>query len=52
LFQRNEDSWVVEGTGLGLAIVKEIAERHRGRVTAEPLDPTGTRFVVSISRTL
>jgi signal transduction histidine kinase len=52
VFQRLAKSQQVEGVGLGLAIVKEIAERHGGRVWAEPGEPSGTTFYVSISRAL
>lgn len=52
LFQRNETSKGTEGTGMGLAIVKEIAERHSGKVWAEPGADKGVTFYISISKTL
>jgi K+-sensing histidine kinase KdpD len=42
-FRRNDTSKAVEGAGLGLAIVSEIAERHKGRVWAEPGKDQGAR---------
>ena len=52
LFQRNESARAVEGAGLGLAIVKEIAERHNGRVWAEPGKLRGTTFRIAIAKHL
>ena len=51
-FRRAEPSNPVEGAGLGLAIVREIAERHRGKVWAEPGRRKGTTFYMSISQDL
>ena len=34
--------------GLGLAIVKALVEAQEGRVRYEPLQPTGSRFVVTL----
>ncbi len=51
-FRRDDPSEGGEGTGLGLAIVSEIAERHRGRVWAEPGKDKGTTFHISISKDL
>lgn len=52
LFQRNQTSRGVEGTGLGLAIVKEIAEKHQGKVWAEPGLKNGATFYLYISKNL
>ena len=52
LFQRDESARAVEGAGLGLAIVKEIAERHHGRVWAEPRKPRGTTFRIAVAKNL
>jgi signal transduction histidine kinase len=51
-FLRAETSNSVEGAGLGLAIVREIAERHGGRVWAEPGRRKGTTFHMSILQDL
>jgi signal transduction histidine kinase len=37
---------------LGLAIVKDVAERHGGRVWAEPGAEKGTTFCVALSKNL
>jgi signal transduction histidine kinase len=52
LFSRDESSKAIEGAGLGLAIVRELAERHRGRVWAEPGREKGTTFYISVSKSL
>ncbi len=51
-FHRDAPSKAAEGAGLGLAIVSEIAERHGGRVWAEPGKDRGTTFYLSISKDL
>jgi light-regulated signal transduction histidine kinase (bacteriophytochrome) len=51
-FRRNETAKAVEGAGLGLAIVREIAERHGGRVWAEPGKDKGATFFLSVSKHL
>jgi light-regulated signal transduction histidine kinase (bacteriophytochrome) len=51
-FRRNDTSKAVEGAGLGLAIVSEIAERHSGKVWAEPGKDNGTTFYISLSKDL
>jgi light-regulated signal transduction histidine kinase (bacteriophytochrome) len=51
-FRRDDTSKVAEGAGLGLAIVSEIAERHKGRVWAEPGKDQGATFFISVSRDL
>jgi two-component system, OmpR family, sensor histidine kinase TctE len=37
-----DDGGTIDGSGLGLAIVREIAERHRGSVDIEAVDPRPT----------
>jgi two-component system sensor histidine kinase CreC len=37
-----------KGTGLGLTLVKEAAELHGGSIALEPVEPTGTRAILSI----
>jgi signal transduction histidine kinase len=49
-FEREETSKAPEGVGLGLGIVKEIAERHGGKVWAEPRKEGGTTFYLSIPK--
>jgi signal transduction histidine kinase len=36
------------GHGLGLAIAAAIADRHSGTIVAEPNEPTGARFTISL----
>lgn len=36
------------GSGLGLAIARWIVDRHDGKITVEPREPTGTRAVVRL----
>ena len=51
-FRRDDSSRAVEGAGLGLAIVREIAERHGGKVWAEPGMHNGATFYLSVSKEL
>jgi PAS domain S-box-containing protein len=51
-FRRDDSSKTVEGAGLGLAIVREIAERHGGKVWAEPGKNKGATFYLSVSKNL
>ncbi|BCX49037.1 two-component sensor histidine kinase [Haloferula helveola] len=37
-----------KGTGLGLTLVKEAAELHGGRIALDPVDPNGTRAVLTL----
>lgn len=39
-----------EGTGLGLPIAKDLVVLHRGKIWVEPVSPTGSRFVVTLSQ--
>ena len=49
-FHRVDPSRAAEtgGAGLGLAIVRRIARLHGGDVTLEPVQPHGSRFVLTI----
>jgi len=38
----------VEGTGIGLALVQELVKIHRGKITVESEEGSGSRFTVSI----
>ncbi|MFW2176905.1 MULTISPECIES: ATP-binding protein [unclassified Moraxella] len=42
---------VGEGTGLGLAISAQIMEQHRGEITVESQQGTGTRFTLRLPKT-
>jgi signal transduction histidine kinase len=49
-YSRDGASHLVEGAGLGLAIIREIAERHGGKVWAEPLPERGITFRLSLAK--
>ena len=51
-YSRDGASHSVEGAGLGLAIIREIAERHGGKVWAEPLPERGITFRLSLAKRL
>ena len=51
-FQRRGASTGISGSGLGLAIVREVAERHKGRVWADPDVTRGATFHLTISKDL
>jgi signal transduction histidine kinase len=37
-----------QGTGLGLAIVTTIIQEHQGKITAEPIQPSGTCVTIDL----
>ena len=47
-FERLHGRGEFEGNGMGLAICRNIAERHRGRITARSRVGQGTTFIVTI----
>ncbi|MGQ9920725.1 MAG: sensor histidine kinase [Desulfobacca sp.] len=51
-FQRGLSAQGREGSGLGLAIVQEIARKHGGKAWAEPGQPCGITFYLSLAKAL
>ncbi len=51
-FHRGSSAQGREGSGLGLAIVQEIARKHGGKAWAEPGQPCGITFYLSLAKTL
>lgn len=46
IFQRLNTREAYEGTGIGLAITKKIIEKHKGIITAQSKEGTGTSFII------
>lgn len=49
-FYRGDSAGPIPGAGLGLAICRAILEAHQGHIRAEPIQPHGARFVLSLPR--
>jgi len=47
-FHRASNVGHASGTGLGLAVVQEVTEVHKGNVTFESLEGTGTTFTITL----
>lgn len=47
-FYRSSEARGMPGSGLGLAIVRQAAERHGGRVSAQPGPYGGTQFTLEV----
>jgi two-component system, OmpR family, osmolarity sensor histidine kinase EnvZ len=48
-FERGQAHRILPGSGLGLAIVQNIALRHGAGFVLEPMSPSGTRAVLTLS---
>ncbi len=48
IFQRLHGRGEYEGTGMGLAICRKIAERHRGKISAEGQLGEDAAFTVTL----
>lgn len=46
IFQRLNSREEYEGTGIGLAIVKKIVDTHKGLITAESEEGSGSKFII------
>ena len=51
-FRRLHNWESIKGTGLGLAVCKRIAENHGGRIWVESAPGQGSRFHISIAKSL
>ncbi len=50
IFEEGFTAGESRGSGLGLFIVRKLIESYDGKISAEPNEPSGTTFVVSLPR--
>jgi signal transduction histidine kinase len=48
IFQRLDPQGPIKGDGLGLTLVRRMVERNGGRIRAESMAGSGTRFCVEL----
>ncbi len=49
-FRRGTNAHSVAGHGIGLSLTERIVRLHRGRLTVESAEETGTRFILTLPR--
>jgi signal transduction histidine kinase len=50
IFEEGFTAGESRGSGLGLFIARKLIESYDGKISAEPNEPSGTTFVVSLPR--